>query len=364
MDKCRARSIFVCLSIIVGIAIAASDAAAQQIFLVSAEQDHSTNELHITGTPFSAGVRVFLRFVELPVLSVTSSRIRATMPSDVPAGTHNLLVYQPSTGQAAFMDFTVGAVGPQGPAGEQGPQGVQGPQGMQGPQGAQGPQGVQGIQGIQGPQGPPGDISDPRNPCLFEEFLSGSTASGSVGTHGWSSQSVAFSHSDGGQAPGTIHLLGFGSPSFLKLSPDTTGISGVATPQLQVDMTWRSRKSNVANPSVARIGFIDLFTALPPANGVYFDSRVVAGVARWFAVTRAAGADVSVTDTGFLNDNSYRKLRIRFLATGTTEFLVDDILRATHGSTLPFVNLNLGAQVEGSNLLADYVLLCYRNLPR
>ena len=60
------------------------------------------------------------------------------------------------TGHAAYLDFTVTSVGPQGPQGLQGPQGQQGDTGPQGPQGNTGPQGPQGNTGPQGPQGSTG----------------------------------------------------------------------------------------------------------------------------------------------------------------------------------------------------------------
>jgi type VI secretion system Hcp family effector len=128
------------------LSLGATAAHAQAIFLSSAQVQGSV--LTVRGGPFAPGIRAFVNLAEAPVTSITPTELRATIPSLTP-GSYTLFIYQPSSGQIASMDVTVGAVGPQGPPG------VQGPQGNQGPQGIQGPQGPQGIQGPPGPPAPP-----------------------------------------------------------------------------------------------------------------------------------------------------------------------------------------------------------------
>lgn len=91
------------------IPFAASPARAQTIHVASAQVDPAAGQLVVLGAPFAAGIRVFLRFVELSVTSVSGAEVRATMPAGaLPPGSHSLILFQPGTGQVAFFSLAVG----------------------------------------------------------------------------------------------------------------------------------------------------------------------------------------------------------------------------------------------------------------
>jgi hypothetical protein len=98
------------LSLFVSLLLAAaSPARAQTMYVASAQVDTASGQLVVLGAPFAAGIRVFLRFVELTVTSVSPSEIRATMPAGpLPPGSHSLILFQPGTGQVAFFSLAVG----------------------------------------------------------------------------------------------------------------------------------------------------------------------------------------------------------------------------------------------------------------
>lgn len=92
-----------------------------------------------------------------------------------------------------------GMVGEEGPPGKEGYHGIRGPAGFIGPRGAQGepnydigpegpqgPVGPQGPQGLQGPQGPSSICINHKKSFIWEEFVSGGEASGTIGALGWS----------------------------------------------------------------------------------------------------------------------------------------------------------------------------------
>lgn len=99
----------------------------------------STKQITIAGSSLPASPVVYLDGISLTVVSSSSTKIVADLPSGLTAGTFRLTV-----GTAVF-DVTNGAVGPAGPQGPVGPLGPSGPQGPTGPQGMIGPQGPAGT---------------------------------------------------------------------------------------------------------------------------------------------------------------------------------------------------------------------------
>jgi hypothetical protein len=133
----RASKLLVALAIL---SVFATHIAYGQV-IRSAIINSTTQQITIAGSSLPASPSVTLDGISLTVVSSSSTKIVADLPSGLTAGTYRLGV-----GTLAF-DVTKGAVGPAGPTGPVGPQGPSGPQG---------PQGVQGAQGPAGPQGPPG----------------------------------------------------------------------------------------------------------------------------------------------------------------------------------------------------------------
>jgi hypothetical protein len=138
----------VCLVVAVMVPVCAQ---AQSLFVSSVQQDPDNLILAISGSGFSAGLRVFLApsFAELPVTSLTATSVHAG-PAGSTVGTHLLLLYQPATNQFTTFNVAIGAIGPPGPAG---PAGDTGPIGFTGPPGAKGDIGPAGTPGTAGADG-------------------------------------------------------------------------------------------------------------------------------------------------------------------------------------------------------------------
>src|SRR3989442_4835233 len=101
-----------------------------KLLITDATADFATHTLTVNGKNFGADVpSVTLGTTPLTVLSVTTTRVVATLPASTPAGSYRLVVARgPSTNQTGIFDLTIGTTGPQGP---QGPKGPIGPPGSQ-----------------------------------------------------------------------------------------------------------------------------------------------------------------------------------------------------------------------------------------
>ena len=207
------------------------------LVITRAAVESATNTLVLAGENFLGedGKRapsVFLGRNVLNTVLVSSTLIRAQLPSGLPGGTY-LVIVSNGVGQTHFdsIDLTIdyyetdhagvagpkgdkgdpgpagpagpagsaGPVGPQGPAGPRGEPGPQGPQGLKGdvgpqglkgdvgpqgpigPQGPQGPQGLQGPAGVQGPAGPAGTYDPTLRP--FSSLVTIATGFGDVRTN-------------------------------------------------------------------------------------------------------------------------------------------------------------------------------------
>ncbi len=99
----------------------------------SAIVDYTTEEITIAGTsllPTSGSPAVTLDGIALTLVSYSSTKIVADLPSGLGAGSFRLVV------NAGVFDVTNGAVGPAGPAGATGAAGPAGPAGPRGPSGS------------------------------------------------------------------------------------------------------------------------------------------------------------------------------------------------------------------------------------
>jgi hypothetical protein len=148
------------LSTFAAVVVLASPVAADWLAIKAAHPNGGV--LVIDGHGFRKDVDVSVNEVDLKVLSMTPTEIRAALPSLTP-GTYRLAIRQWRNEVARFyvaIGGGGGSQGPQGPAGPAGPAGPVGPMGPRGATGATGPQGPQGIQGIQGVKGDKGDKGD------------------------------------------------------------------------------------------------------------------------------------------------------------------------------------------------------------
>ena len=150
------------LSFISGITLMATSVPAAADWLAIKAAKPNGAVLLIEGHGFKKDVDVSVNEVDLKVLSVSASEIRAALPSLAP-GTYRIAIRQFRNEVARFYvtiggggTASQGPQGPQGPMGPAGPAGAMGPRGPQGVQGNQGSQGLQGLKGDQGPAGPAG----------------------------------------------------------------------------------------------------------------------------------------------------------------------------------------------------------------
>jgi hypothetical protein len=120
-------------------AFVCSIASAQTSVVRSAIIDYTTKQITIAGTsllPTSGSPAVTLDGIALTLVSSSSTKIVADLPSGLGAGSFRLVV---NTG---VFDVTNGAVGPAGATGPAGPHGPTGAAGPAGPTGPQGPAGT------------------------------------------------------------------------------------------------------------------------------------------------------------------------------------------------------------------------------
>ncbi len=136
-----ARAITMSLSTFAAVVVLASPVAADWLAIKAAHPNGGV--LVIDGHGFRKDVDVSVNEVDLKVLSVTATEIRAALPSLTP-GTYRLAIRQWRNEVARFY-VTVGGGG-----GSQGPQGPQGPAGPVGPMGPTGPAGAVGARGSHG----------------------------------------------------------------------------------------------------------------------------------------------------------------------------------------------------------------------
>lgn len=90
----------------------------------------------------------------------------------------------------------------------------------------------------------------------------------------------------------------------------------------------------------------------PGSNAILF---MLNGTANWWALTQASATN-TWTDTGIAwNSASNRKLKI-VASPSSVAFYIDDVLKATHTTNIPTVNMNiLLATLAGDSMKIDYV---------
>jgi hypothetical protein len=115
----------------------------QSLSIVAARPDVASKTIVIDGVGFRSGLSVSIDNVQVRVISVTASQIRAELPA-LPPGSYRLAVGQGDRDDEARFIVTIGAAGATGPTGLAG---LVGPAGAVGPAGPTGPQGPQGAPG-------------------------------------------------------------------------------------------------------------------------------------------------------------------------------------------------------------------------
>ncbi len=175
------------------------------------------------------------------------------------------------------------------------------------------------------------------NVAGFDAILVGAGLITNVDEAGFGAGGVEFNMGGGGVGDAGVELRGF--------RPD----------QIDARLIVRCKNPNTDATLDRFRGFSDTFADLTPTNGLFFRSD---GVGNWFAVARAAGVEVAV-DTTIAPDNVWREFEIRVTGTSLAQFLIDGVVRATHKTNIPSVNLGLLYEIfddgVGFPALAEYM---------
>jgi hypothetical protein len=143
------------LSFISAITLMATSVPVSADWLAIKAAKPSAGALVIEGHGFRRDIGVTVNEIELKVLSISPTEIKAALPPLAP-GTYRLAVRQ-GRGEVSRFVVSVGGGGDARTTGPQGPQGPAGPAGAMGPRGPQGLQGLLGLPGLKGDKGDKGD---------------------------------------------------------------------------------------------------------------------------------------------------------------------------------------------------------------
>ena len=191
------------------------------------------------------------------------------------------------------------------------------------------------------------DIQTQHNPLypyrssmmLQEDFITGSTGSGAIGSLGWISVGTISVLASEVNRPGiarvdTGSVLGsIGRISYANSSAFDQGVNS--------DILWVARlNTNDANTTV-RIGSANSVALSPPNNGIYFEK--LDADTNWFCVTRGSAVQTR-TDTGVAVNTSFNTFRMVKNSSGV-QFILNNTNVCTHTTNLP------------ANLIAAYVFI-------
>lgn len=175
-----------------------------------------------------------------------------------------------------------------------------------------------------------GGSFDPDNVIVFDDFVSGGVATGTIGAMGWNflngsvTSSVSVDNAPGVWTHRNTAASGVSS-TYLTASSGTVSILG----DLRT-ISFRMAFGTGANVPDKRIGVLSTaVNAAPSDDAVYFEC--LAADTNWFAVTRDGAASQTRTDTGVaFAASTFAVFRVEHTATSTWAFYVNDALKATH----------------------------------
>lgn len=166
---------------------------------------------------------------------------------------------------------------------------------------------------------------------LQDDFYYGGNASGIVGSLGWSFNGGTIT----GQGSET------NAPGIFRL--DTSAVSGTVSRLLfnqstaifltfPQDLLAICRLNNNDANTTARIGYLNLTSASPPDNGVYFEK--LDADTTWFCVTRDGAAGPARVDTGVAVNTGFNTFRIVRTTTGV-DFYLNNVFITTMTASIP-----------------------------
>jgi len=169
-----------------------------------------------------------------------------------------------------------------------------------------------------------------------DEFLSGSTTSGAIGTLGW-----GFSNGTVSQLPSITNRPGLlrrdtgagaGTVTSLRLNINT---SATFAADMSHDVLWMVRANQNDTDTAVRVGSATpTFTTDPPTDGIYFE-KLYADT-NWFCITRSASVETR-TDSGIAVSTNFITLSYQRVVSPTSSvvFQINGTTVCTHTATMP-----------------------------
>lgn len=191
---------------------------------------------------------------------------------------------------------------------------------------------------------------------LQDEFLSGLNTNGTIGSLGF------------GASGGTTTLLAGETNRYGIVRRDTSAVintianmtlnsasSSAVNFAVPGSMVWLSRlNTNDANTTV-RIGAVNLISANPPANGIYFEK--LDADTNWFCVTRSGGVQTR-TDSGVAIDTNFNNFTMTRNSSGAL-FSLNNTTVCTHTTNITATFLNPAVVITNSAAAAKTIDIDY-----
>ena len=213
------------------------------------------------------------------------------------------------------------------------------------------------------------DLQTQKNPLypyqssifLQDEFASGTTASGSVGSLGWNlsggtttfiaspfSNRIGVLRRETGAVSGTLATLQLyqGSSSFLFGT------------QNQMHIFLTRLVTNDAN-TTARMGVYNSVGANPPTEGIYFEK--LDADTNWFCVTRVGGVQTR-TDSTVAVDTNFNQFGFVRNSSGVTWKINYTPVCGTHTTNISTAGMNPGLQIVNSAAATKQIDIDYYQL--
>lgn len=195
----------------------------------------------------------------------------------------------------------------------------------------------------------------------FTQYITGTGASVQTGTYGQDATNNAIGVTQVDTGTTATGRAGLGTVSGAVFSPTVSRIRFVGRHALEA-------LSSVLETFTTRIGLGDFFVGgADGTNGLFFRYTDLVNGGRWQCVSRAAGADLTVVDSGVLPDLDYHLYEVDLNEAGTQAlFKIDRVTVATINSpNLPGIANKMGAgfQIVKSvgtgqrNLSTDHMLV-------
>lgn len=206
------------------------------------------------------------------------------------------------------------------------------------------------------------DLQTQRNPLypfqsslfLQDDFVSGASASGSIGNLGWSTQNGTTSYQSSiANRPGILRRdtsAVINTIAALHLSPATPMLAS-----MNHQMVWIARlNTNDANTTV-RIGVQASVVGNPPNDGIYLEK--LDADTNWFCVTRSGGVQTRTDSTIAVNTsfNTFSHSR----NASSVIFSINNTAVCTHTTNIPTVVLGPNLQIVNSAAAAKTIDIDY-----